>query len=188
MRPVLTILLLSFSLVIAGQKYSTAVPDTAIFSFMSWLLKSDTAFKATRQADNDMLKLQPVNFEFADSLKLSNYLYAQNIFNKRNNLGSFFNQSDATFFIRQIENQQKRKWNLKIKGVKFVDTIEMVNNRVEKVLYSYSMPLFTKDNKYVVIIEAFFCGLVCGGGDYNLYERQSGNTWKLVKQFNHWDE
>ncbi len=47
------------------------------------------------------------------------------------------------------------------------DTIELVNNRVDKVLYSYSLPLFSTDKKYVIIIEAFFCGLVCGDGDYN---------------------
>ena len=77
---------------------------------------------------------------------------------------------------------------MKFKNIRLYDTIQLVNNQVDKVLYSYSLPLFSSDKKYVIIIEAFYCGLVCGGGDYNLYERQAGNSWKKMKQLVHWDE
>ena len=188
MRPFLTIIFFSFCLTTSAQKYSTVIKDTAITNFITWLLKRDTSFKATRHVDNDILKLHTDNFIYADSLTLNNYQFAQNIFNKKNKLTQYFNQGDANYFVRQINQQRKDKWQLKIKRIKLFDTIELVNNRVDKVLYSYSLPLFSADKKYVIIIEAFFCGLVCGGGDYNLYERQQDNSWKKIKQFNHWEE
>jgi hypothetical protein len=45
-----------------------------------------------------------------------------------------------------------------------------------------------QNHHYVIIIEGFFCGLVCGGGEYNLYERLGGKTWKKIKTFNGWAE
>ena len=152
---------------------------------MTWLIKSDTSFKAVRHIDNDILKLHSDNFIYSDSSTLKNYQFAQNIFNKKLSLTQYFNQEDAKYFVQQINKQRKAKWNLKIKGIKLFDTIRLVNNRVDKVLYSYSLPLFSVNRKYVILIEAFYCGLVCGGGGYNLYERQHDNSWKRLKQFNH---
>ena len=188
MRPFLTIIFLSFWLTISAQKYSNVIKDTAITNFMTWLIKSDTSFKAVRHIDNDILKLHSDNFIYSDSSTLKNYQFAQNIFNKKLSLTQYFNQEDAKYFVQQINKQRKAKWNLKIKGIKLFDTIRLVNNRVDKVLYSYSLPLFSVNRKYVILIEAFYCGLVCGGGGYNLYERQHDNSWKRLKQFNHWDE
>jgi hypothetical protein len=155
---------------------------------MAWLFKSDTSFKAARHVDNDILKLNSKNFIYTDSSNLNKYEFAQNIFSKRNKLTQYFNRDEANYFVRQINKQRKSKWQLKIKGIKLFDTIELINNRVDKVLYSYSLPLFSNDKKYVIIIEAFFCGLVCGGGDYNLYERQLDKSWIKIKEFNHWEE
>jgi hypothetical protein len=188
MNSFLTTIFFSLCLTSSAQKYSSEIKDTAITNFMSWLLKSDTSFKATRHVDNDILKLHSDNFLYADSSTLNNYQFANNIFNKKNKLTKYFNQDDAICFVRQINKQRKYKWNLKVKGTNFFNTIELINNRIDKVLYSYSLPLFSADKKYVIIIEAFFCGLVCGGGEYNLYERQTDNSWKKLKQFNNWEE
>jgi hypothetical protein len=188
MKPFLTIIFSTFCLTISAQKYSDVIKDTAITNFMTWLFKSDTSFKAERHVDNDIVKLHPDNFIYEDSSALNNYQFSENIFNKKNKLTKYLNRDDANYFVQQINKQRRNKWKLKLKGIKLFDTIELVNNRVDKVLYSYSLPLFSADKKYVIIIEAFFCGLVCGGGDYNLYERQRDNSWKRVKQFNHWDE
>jgi hypothetical protein len=172
----------------SAQKYSNVIKDTAITNFMTWLFKSDTSFKVARHVDNDILKLHADNFIYADSSILNNYQFAQNIFNKKNKLTQYFNKDDADYFVRQINHQRKDKWQLKLKGIKLFYTIELLNNRVDKVLYSYCLPLFSANKKYVIIIEAFFCGILCGGGDYNLYETQQDNSWKKIKQFNHWDE
>src|SRR5204863_8242310 len=136
MRPTLIILSLLFSLTTFGQKYSGVIKDTAIINFMFWLLGSDTSFKATRHVDDDILKLHSDNFIYADTATLNNYQYAQNIFGNKNNLTQFFNQDDANYFVKQIQAQRKNKWQLKFKNIKLYDTIQLVNNRVDKVLYS----------------------------------------------------
>ena len=118
MRPFLTIMFLSFCLTISAQKYSTVIKDTAITNFMTWLFKSDTSFNAVRHVDNDILKLHSNNFIYADSSTLSNYLFAENIFNEKNGLTQYFTQEDANYFVQQITKQRKDKWNLKIKGIK----------------------------------------------------------------------
>ena len=188
MRLFITIIFFSFCLTISAQKYSNVIKDTAITNFMTWLLKNDTSFKAVRHVDNDIIKLQSDIFFYVDSSSVNNYHFGQNIFSKENNFMQYINKDDANYFVQQINHQRKDKWQLKDKGIKLFDTIELVNNRLDKVLFSYSLPLFSTDKKYVIIIEAFFCGLVCGGGDYNLYERQGDNSWKKVKKFYHWDE
>ena len=155
---------------------------------MTWLLKSDTSFKGARHVDNDIFRLQQENFIYPDSLTLKNSRVSDNIFLDKNKLTQYFNQDDASYFVKQIKQQRKDRWNLKIKGIKLFNTVELVNNQLDKVLFSYSLPLFSSNNKYVIIIEAFFCGLVCGGGEYNLYERQTEGGWKKVKTINQWAE
>lgn len=188
MKLFLTILFFLCCLAGSAQKYSRQIGDTAITNFMTWLFQSDTSYKTTRHVDNDIQKLHPDNFIYADSVQLKNYQFSQNIFNRTNKLNSYFNEQDANYFVQQIKDQRKDKWNLRIKGIKCFDTIELTDNRVDKVLYSYSLPVFSADKRYVIIIEAFYCGLVCGGGSYNLYERKTDGGWKKMKTFNQWDE
>lgn len=188
MRLKFSILLLMLSMAGSAQRYSKSIEDTAIVNFMTWLFTADTSVKAKKQVDTDMLKLDTINFVYADSSTLADYRYAGNIFGKRNKLAAFFTEADANAFVKQVNGQRKFSWNIKSKKVHFVSSVELINNRLEKVLYSYSLPLFSTDRKYVIIIEAFYCGLVCGGGEYCLYERQSAGTWKKLRQFNQWAE
>jgi hypothetical protein len=188
MRLLLSALLVFTFLTNTAQRYSTTIKDSAITNFMYWLIKNDTTFKAIKHIDKDILKLDTDNFIYADSFVLKNRQLPNNIFAPHNKLTRYFNQADAVYFVSQIKQQRKYKWQLKMNGIRLLDTIELVNNQVDKVLFSYSLPLFSSDNKYVIIIEAFFCGLICGGGEYNLYERQPDNSWKRIQQFNQWAE
>ncbi|HWJ26728.1 MAG TPA: hypothetical protein VNS32_09300 [Flavisolibacter sp.] len=155
---------------------------------MSWLFQSDTAFKAIRYVNNDIIKWQPGKAVYPDSTISINYLNGQNIFSKNTGLTQYLNKQDAAYFSKQIRGQHRQKWQLKLKGIELYDTAKLINNRLERAIFSYSIPLFSSDNKYVVIIQAFYCGLLCGGGSYNLYERQENNTWRKIKTFNEWAE
>lgn len=188
MRLILFILFLILGQLGSAQRYSKAIEDTAIVNFMTWLFSSDTSVKARKQVDNHILKPDVINFAYADSGSLNYYQFARNIFQKRNGLRTYFTETDANTFVNQVKGQRKFRWNLKSKQIRFVNTVELINNRLEKVLYSYSLPLFSADRKYVIIIEAYYCGLVCGGGEYCLYERQSNGTWRKLTQFNQWEE
>jgi hypothetical protein len=188
MRLSLIIVILLCGLPGAAQKYSKAVNDTAIINFMSWLLRNDTS-NIVKHIDNDILQTQPENFVYPDSSALHSNSSPQNIFSKHNNLIAFFKREDAEYFKKQITAQRKKKWDLKLKKIKLFNTIQLnKNNSLEKFLFSYSLPIFSQNHRYVIIIEGFFCGLVCGGGEYNLFERQSDKTWKKIKTFNGWAE
>jgi hypothetical protein len=187
-RFLLLLLLITVCLKGNTQRYNRVIKDTAIINFMAWLFKSDTAFTGIRHVDNDIRSFPAGNLVFPDSLQLKDYQYATNIFQPKNKLAAYIKKEDAAYFLSQVNTQRKTKWQLKIKGIRLYDTIEMANNRVDKVLYSYSLPVFSKDNRYVIIVQAFFCGLVCGGGEYNLFERQADNTWRLLRAFNQWEE
>ncbi|WP_162945073.1 hypothetical protein [Flavisolibacter nicotianae] len=154
---------------------------------MTWLFQSDTVLKAVRHVDNDILKWHVNNVAYPDSSEIVPYEYGT-IFNNRTGLTQLLSRKDAAYFAEQINSQRRNKWNLKNKRIRLYDTVELVNNRLETILFSYSLPLISINGKYAVIVEAFYCGLVCGGGYYNLYERQEDNTWRKVKSFNEWAE
>src|SRR5437773_6045055 len=149
MRHTLTILFLSIYLVTSGQKYSKEIRDTSIINFMSWLFKSDTTFKAIRHVDNNIIKLNADNFRYKDTSKINNFL--GNIFIYNNHLDTIFDEEDANFFAKQINNQKADLWNLKLKTIKLLDEVQLdKNNRTDKVLYSYSLPLFSLNKQRVI--------------------------------------
>ncbi|RXK60787.1 hypothetical protein ESA94_10005 [Lacibacter luteus] len=188
MKQFLTILFIISHLTSSAQKYSLVIKDSAIINFMQWLFQNDSSFKSVKQVNNKIVRFHSDNFIYTDSSVLNTDRFSQNIFRKENNLNEYFNAGDANYFAQQINQQFTDKWQLSIKRVMLLDSIKLINNRVDNVVYSYSLPLFSVDNKYTIIIEAFFCGLVCGGGEYNLYERGIDNTWKRIKSFNKWAE
>ena len=190
MRYFLIIIIALIALTTQAQKYSKIVNDSDILNFMTWLLSSDTLIAknhaAKRHVDNDIRQLAIENFKYLDTSKTNNFL--SNIFAYKNHLDSFLTENDANNFIDQIRNQITYKWNFKIKNIKLFDEVELFDNKLDKVLYSYSLPLFSIDKRRVIIIQAFFCGLVCGGGEYCLYEKQYNSSWKKIWSFNNWAE
>jgi hypothetical protein len=161
MRRFFTITVLLFSLSSFGQNPKIIVPDTAVINFMTWLLKSDTSFTGVRHVNRNVM---PGYFDFE------------------------YNALDDSivYHIDTTAQKLKYKWELKIKGIKLVD--EPGDFHPKNTTFFYSLPRFSLDKKYLIIQTAFYCGLVCGGGESILYKRQSGNTWAKVKQFGEWAE
>jgi hypothetical protein len=186
MRLTLVIILTLFSLTTQAQKYSAVVKDTVILNFMKWLLNVDTSLVKNHKkkilVDNDIIKLPAAIFKYADTSQVNSDL--DNIFNNTNRLGKILDENDANYFIHQIDNIKTAKWNFRIKNIVLHDEIELYNTT----FYSYSLPIFSVDNLKVIIVQAFWCGVVCGGGGYFLYEKQNDNSWKKIREFNIWAE
>lgn len=171
-----------------AQKYSQVVNDATIINFMNYLLKSDTS-TIIKHIDNDIIKLNADNFIKLDSINLKNYFSIDNIFKKDSSFNSIFKKEDIEWFAKQIRFQNTKKWNFKIKKIKFLDEVTLdENKRLKIVLYGFSLPIFSINQKYAIIIKRYYGGLMWGGGSYNLYESVEEKSWKKIKEFNQWGE
>lgn len=184
--------LLIISLFLSGtgnaQRYSRLVKDTAILHFMTWLLQTDTSVHTNRWVKKELLKLNINTFFYADSVLLRNYQFAQNIFRSEIGLKQYFSKEDADYFVKQVKAQRNKKWRFKINKVTLRDENNQPGNVKKPAVYGYSLPLFSANGRYVILVETYYCGITCGEGNYYLYERQPGNNWIKIRGFNHWDQ
>ncbi len=195
MKLLLFILAFLTSPFLYSQKYSSVINDKEIIEFMNWLLTKDS-IKTNINLDNKLIPNKNLVYGTLDTAKYPMF-ETWNIFNKRNRLDSFLNQNDGDFFIKQVEGQKLMRWdhqfpnytlitypkNTKDKkyNMRILDSL----NRLYNTVWAYSLPIFSVDKQKVIIIERFYCGIVCGGGSFNLYERK-GEIWKKLREFNYW--
>ncbi len=171
-----------------AQKYSKVVDDSTIINFIDYLLKNDTS-TIIKNIDNDIIKLNIFNFIKLDSINSKNFSPDENIFKKESSLKNIFTKEDIAWFGKQIKFQKTTKWNLKIKKIKFLNEAELdENKRLNVILYGFSLPIFSSNQKYVIIIKSYYGGFMWGGGSYNLYERIKEKSWRKIKEFNQWGE
>lgn len=52
--------------------------------------------------------------------------------------------------------------------------------------YFISIPLFSRNGNYALVEHGYHCGLMCGGGYAEIYERTSTNGWKRIKVVSEW--
>lgn len=171
-----------------AQKYSSSIKDSSVINFMSWYFKNDTALRVRRVIDINILKLNPENFKFPDSATLRDYRFAQNIFQPTNQLQKYFSSNDAAFFVQQVKRIRSKKWNLNLAEVELYDKLNAGKSPTIKSFYAYSLPVFSINKNYVIIIESHYCGLACGGGEYILFKREEGNSWQAIRRFNKWEQ
>ena len=155
---------------------------------MSWYFKSDTAFRGRKVIDNNILMLNPENFKLPDSAALRDYRFAQNIFQPKNQLQNYFSSNDAAFFVQQVKRIRSKKWNLNLAEVEVYDKLNAGKSPTIKSFNAYSLPVFSINKNYVIIIEGHYCGLACGGGEYILFKREEGNSWQAIRRFNQWEQ
>ena len=184
-----------------SQTYSRVISDSEIISF----IKNDIK---TEQINVIASKLYPLyldDFFYKDSAdfnkknnsispKYSNFLFRHWRNNRYKdisyNLDSIFSREDINFFKTQIKGLKKRThWETEFEGVTFDDNPSLDStNHTKATVFYYSIPLFSLDKTKVIIIKGFFCGLLCGGGSYNLYIKQGQSSWLLFKKMNTWAE
>jgi hypothetical protein len=201
MKRFIILVLLFESFFSSAQVYSKVIPDPEILSFINYDIKTNN-IKAISS------KLYPLNindFYYKDSidfarknspgsLNFTNFIFHYYRVSKSkeitNNLDTIFSREDIDFFKKQIRGIRKRLyWKTKFANTVFDDDPELDStNHTKLTVYNYSIPLFSIDRKKVIIIKRFYCGFLCGGGAYNLYIKNTENTWVLFKQMNVWGE
>ncbi len=180
------------------QTYSKVISDSEIVSFIDSDILNDS-IKFTKSVERQMFSLYLDVFYYKDSSDFvkknenSLFIFRYNVFRGKeytNHLDSIFSRKDIDFFYKQIKGQTKiSTWLQSFVNSTLVDNVELDSNRYAKqVMYSYSLPLFSFDRRRAIIIKGFYCGFLCGGGAYYIYERDNGNKWRLLRKINEWGE
>ncbi len=172
-----------------AQRYSKMIADSSVHQFMQWYFSNQDSGQGIRTVSLDIRKYNADDFTPADSNLLRNDVrYITNIFNPRNQVNGYLKTEDGDFFLQQIRKQREAQWKLKWKGIRWLSPDAEASFHPGYTLFSYSLPLFTTGQRYVVLIKSFYCGLVCGGGEYMLFEKMGPGQWRKLTTYSRWDE
>lgn len=168
------------------QTYSFQISDSTILNFMEWEIKNGEKFRedkkkrAYRKADIEIIPFDSINFILPDSVHWSDWQYDLYLFNRFNKLDSILSEKEQPYLIEQFNSVKETVWSHKIRGAKFKKWKNL------KYTYFYSIPLFSSDEKYVLIRKSFYCGNICGYGGIYLYRKTANNSWEIVRILNGW--
>jgi len=151
-------------------------------------------------ANNKKLKIKNID---ANILKWTNddiYGINEEIFSisgimTNDSLKKYFTNEDLKYIDKQFKSIVASSWtNIKIKNVEFIDSLKIdkvfknslkKNRGANNYFYSFSNPLFSIDNKLVLIKQEYNCGFMCSTQCFYIY-RKTGKTWKEVISWNCW--
>lgn len=159
------ILLVSFS--VRAQTYSSVIKDSEISNFMNSYL-----------GDSPVERIIDKNFWKYNVSKFSD-----------TSITKSFTKEDIAFLKTQVKSIRRVQWKNAFPNTRSLDMQKagpMLH--IKEAVYSYSIPLFSKNRKKALIIESFFCGLVCGGGGWYILQLQDDGSWKKTIEFNSWAE
>ena len=181
-----------------SQNYSKVISDSEIVDFINRDILNDS-IKLTKTIRKMIFRLDVNEFYYKDSSDFikknqnSQFIFHHHTFKGReytNHLDTFFSRKDIDFFYKQIKGQTKRtEWLKAFTNSVIVKNVELDSNRhAKQVMYSYSLPLYSFDKRRAIIIKGCYCGFLCGGGAYYLYEKDNKNSWQLIRKINEWGE
>lgn len=188
-RSIIILFFLLTNIFCFGQTYSDIISDKEIISFLTWEVNSTEGYSEEpllsfkRKISRNIAKWDSLNFIKPDSLSENDFsvtfLY---LFQKKNELDAIFSDEDKQYLFEQFESCKNSTWKNKIPNA----TTTSRKNKKKPNRYYYSIPLFSKAKKYVIIKREYYCGSLCAHGGYFIYKRLDGNSWELVKTVNGW--
>ena len=179
----ITLIFLLISISSFTQTYSELIPDKDVIDFITWRLNKDTG--ETKQYVSEKIMLITRNNFVLDSSATDSRSNTYFLFKKENHLDSIFSADDISFFTSQAEKTKSKVWTPEAENFQLETPVSF---HPDHTTCSYSIPYYPVDRKKVIIIEAFYCGIVCGGGAYYIYGNRSSNGWMLLKKVNEWVE
>lgn len=189
MKRLLTyIFLFSFS-GLTAQPYSRLIPDSSINQFMNWYFTRHDTLSEKRLVKPEIILLRENEFSYPDSTGWNDVSFLNNVFVRLRTSDKIFSRTDADYFVRQIKSIRRSQWKLKTKAIRYADPASEDDPlHPVKTYFSYSIPLFTEDRQYVILVRSFYCGLVCGGGGYVIFHKHSDGNWQEIKEYSSWNE
>ncbi|MEZ0129986.1 hypothetical protein AB9T88_09570, partial [Flavobacterium sp. LBUM151] len=106
-------------------------------------------------------------------------------------LQNYFKPEDLKFVEKQYLKQKDSIWQkndfekFNITGPKEQNKISSHSQKDQRMgsyySYSFSVPLFSVDKKYALVIQRFYCGFMCSDQCTYLYQRDgTSNNWKAI--------
>ena len=174
LRLILIIILLS-SYLAFSQNFSNTISDKQIIEFIEWELNTNSKrskiyFKIEEWTD--------LSFNYQEDLNKRGLSYSkQFLFTKENNLDTIFSKTDKEFLIKQKNSINQTEWLSDFENGKI--------SKRRKKRYIYSIPLFSKDQNFVLIYKEYWIGRENANGCYYLYKKNEV-SWELVGTYNCW--
>jgi hypothetical protein len=168
-----------------AQTYSDLISDKEIIAFLAWEVNSTKGHSAKRflsskrKVSRSILEWDSLNFIKPDSLSEDDIsVRFSYLFQKKNQIDTIFTAEDRQYFLEQFQSYKSSIWKFKLPKA----TLTSRKNKI----YFYSLPMFSKDRKYVIIRREYYCGSLCAYGGYFIYKKLNENQWQHVKTVNYW--
>ena len=162
-----------------GQTYSSKISDKEIYKFLNWMSRNQQIKPEEPKGELKIISYEIIRWDSAlflppDSARKYNIKYPAKYLFKEDGIDTLFTLQDQQFLFKQFTNIKDTIWHKPIENSKLWDGKEQVRpNR-----HYYSIPLFSINKKYVLIIKEYYCGNVCGSIGYYIYRKIDKKTWK----------
>ncbi len=183
MKPAFVALLLLLYTQMRAQNISTIVSDRDIYSFINWLTNSEPRHTLEGEPQSGpkkialrMLQWDDKNFMTPDSQNVKHYSITLSIYLHSHISDSLFGGADRDYLISQSRAIHDTVWRKPIDHAIFYGDA----NRFTSDGHLYSVPLFSRDGRYVIIQRDYYCGHPCAVGAYAIYERVDDKAWKQI--------
>jgi hypothetical protein len=180
-----------------GQTYNRIITDKDYYDFINYDILNDS-FKITHNIFRYKIRLNPELLYYRDSADFNKKNFAINctdfIFHRRvydgrvlsNYIDTIFTREDIDFFGQQLHAMRKTKrWKEPFVNAVLIDSVEYNYNgkgffgrEMKFGVWGYSLPLFSKDRNYVLIIKSDSVSSA-----HYIYKRNKKGGWDFVKTF-----
>ena len=173
---ILFAIMLLHTIICKSQTYSKLINDKDIIEFMQWKLFADTTPnmevpKEYFSFSTNISKWFPITLKW-DSNQDSSTNNHYCIFNKRRKwLDTIFSIKDREFLIQQNDLKVDSIWHLP-----YPKTLAAK----EGFKHYCSLPLFSINKQYAILLEVYLCGSMCGETNITLY-KHTKEGWAVFR-------
>ncbi|RZJ52961.1 MAG: hypothetical protein EOO44_10055 [Flavobacterium sp.] len=191
MKFTLTCIAFLFSILCFSQSTENIPDNKEIVTFLEHL---DVSGKKIEKIDQKIIRWTEYDIYGEQNLEIELSSFVSGILRNKS-LQNYFKPEDLKFVEKQYLNQKDSVWQ-KTAFKKFSLTgpaeQKKISEHSKKGLkigsnysYSFSIPLFSLDKKYALVIQQFYCGLMCSDQCYYVYERNNNSdNWKVISSWN----
>lgn len=179
MKLIFSFILFLIGLNLFSQTYSSVISDKEISIFFKELSKSNSL--RLEKIDKEIISFNDDTFFGYDDDFDNGILKNKFVLNH-------LTKKDIIFLKNQYEGFKAKFWEVKDFKQKLIDSLEVkeihsqsYRNKNGLKYYSFSIPIFSKNREYAIIIEYYYCGFMCSNQCVYFYKRRKFfKRWKQI--------